>query len=199
MNGKELIALIAMAIVFLNSFVYVRAVWRKEIRPHVFSWVIWFLTQGIGASAQWAKGGGAGTWPTFFGAATCLLIVGLSLFHHGERNITRSDWIAFLGTLLAIPLWVLTDNPLWASLIVAGIDGVGGIYPTFRKSWHKPYEENLFMFSSATFNYGLTIVALESYSLTTTIYPVSMVITHAAMTAMLIGRRAVLRKEKKHA
>jgi hypothetical protein len=193
MNGKEIIALIVIAIVCANTYVYTRAILRKEIRPHVFTWVIWCLTQVIGASAQWTKGAGAGTWPMFFGSLICLLTAGLSLFYHGERNITRSDWAAFIATLVAIPIWLATDNPLSASLLVSAIDAVG-MYPTFRKSWRKPYEENIFLFATATLNFALVVCAVESYSLTTTIYPASMILTHGALTAMLIWRRAAMRK-----
>jgi hypothetical protein len=195
MTIKELIALTVIAIVCVNSYVYVRAILRKEIRAHIFTWIIWFLTQMIGASAQLAKGGGAGTWPMFFGGIVCLVIAGLSLFYHGERNITRSDWIAFLGTLAAIPLWLATDNPLWASLLVTLIDAAG-IYPTFRKSWINPYEENLFLFATATLNFALVVCALENYSLTTVLYPASMIFTHGALTAMLVWRRKVIVRQK---
>jgi hypothetical protein len=44
-------------------------------------------------------------------AAFCLGIGILALFR-GEKHITCGDWMAFLTTFLAIPLWVVTADPL---------------------------------------------------------------------------------------
>lgn len=194
MTDKELIAFISIAIMTVNAAIYIWQMWKKKVRAHGFSWIIWFLTQAIGGAAMVVKGAGAGSWPYFYGALTCLPAVLLAYFHHGERNVTRSDWGAFMLSLLAIPLWLATNNPLWAAALVAGIDTVGGIFPTFRKSWHSPYEENLPMFACATFNYGLTILAMESYSPTTLVYPIVMMISHFAVSAMLILRRRKFEK-----
>ena len=61
----------------------------------------------------------------------------------GEKHVTRGDWIAFLITFFAIPLWVVTSDPLWSVLLVTVIGAVA-YYPTFRKSFAKPGEELAF-------------------------------------------------------
>jgi len=73
--------------------------------------------------AQLSDKAGAGSWATGLSAAFCLDIGILALFR-GEKHITRGDWIAFLTTFLAIPLWVVTSDLLWSVLLVTGIDAI---------------------------------------------------------------------------
>lgn len=189
MSYKTIVMFVTCGILAVNTSVYLREILRRNVRPHVFSWIVWGICQGIGGAAQVAKGAGVGAGPTLFGAVTCAIVTLLACLYHGERQITRSDWIAFLCALAALPLWAMTDDPLWASAMVSLIDAVGGMYPTFRKAWHKPFEENLFLFATATLNCALSLVALESYSLTTMLYPGSMLATHGVFSLTLIVRR----------
>jgi len=41
---KEIFSLIAIALTFAAFLPYIRAILRDEIKPHVFSWVIWGTT-----------------------------------------------------------------------------------------------------------------------------------------------------------
>lgn len=191
MTGKEFIALIALIIMVLNVGYYIHAIVRKKIKAHGFSWVVWFLTQSIAGAAQLAKGGGLGGWLNVIGGAANLVIALLAFFYYGEKSITRSDWISLAASLLAIPLWLITQDPLWSALLVSFIDTVG-LFPTYRKSWIDPHQESRIMFACAAFCSSLSIIVLESYSLTTLAYPVCMGLTNFGLVGMLVFRRRVL-------
>jgi hypothetical protein len=101
----------------------VRSIFVANTKPHAFTWLVWGTVMAIAFSAQLSDKAGAGSWATGLSAAFCLGIGVLALFR-GEKHITRGNWVAFLATSLAIPLWVVTSDPLWSVLLVTGIDAV---------------------------------------------------------------------------
>jgi hypothetical protein len=114
-----------------------------------------------------------------------------SLFS-GAR-ITCGDWIAFLVTLLVIPLWVATSDSLWSVLLVTGIDAVA-YYPTFRKSYAKPDEELAFKYVLTVIRYLFSLLALEHYTIVTSVYQIVSIFMEMGIVALLLWRRAVLRR-----
>jgi hypothetical protein len=78
------------------------------------------------------------TWITLLGHA---IVCVLSL-KYWEKKITFSDKIALYSALSIIPIWILTENDVLAVILASSIDIIS-LYPTLRKSYNKPYEENV--------------------------------------------------------
>ena len=111
---------------------YLWSILSHRTRPHAFSWVVWGTVTAVVFYAQVIKGAGAGAWATGFSSGICFIVTGFA-FYRGEKKITLTDWLAFSGALLAIPVGYLTQDPLWSVILVTLIDQLG-FYPTFRKS-----------------------------------------------------------------
>lgn len=192
MIPNDLIGLIA-AILAVYAFIpYFIGIARGTTKPHVFTWLLFALLTGIGGAAQLAAGGGAGSWVMAVSSIMCCLVFAFAL-RRGERHITRSDWVTFLVALLALPLWYFTKDPLWSVLLVIAIDAMA-FYPTFRKSWHKPWEEVLQSYVISAIKFFLGLVALEEMSLTTVLYPAYLVLANTAFVVMSLRRRKKLKR-----
>lgn len=187
LTPKELFGVLAVIIAFLSYIPYFYGLFKKTIKPHVFSWFIWGLIAAIVFFVLLADGGGPGAWVHGFTALVCFVVVFIS-YRNGFNDITRTDWISFICALLAIPVWYLTGNPLYAILLVVVID-IFGFYPTFRKGFVKPNEDSVLLFSASTLKFFVSIFAIESYTLVTILSPASLVIMNAALVTMLIYRR----------
>lgn len=190
MIGKNVLGILAVVLTCVGYGPYFYSIFRHQTRPHMFSWLIWGTVNGIAFAGQYSRGGGAGSWTTGFTALLCLAIFALAV-KWGERNITRSDWAAFIAAIAAILLWLVTNNPLGAMILVTLID-VLGCYPTLRKSYAKPYEENVFTWGVVGLRSFISLFALEHYSLVTVIFPLIITGTNSGITCMLLWRRAVL-------
>src|SRR5688500_6817176 len=99
------------------------------------------MMETIAFFAQLAKGGGAGTWVTSSSAVVALFIAIMAL-KRKDKQIVFFDWVALVGAVIGIILWQITNNQLMAIISVTVADALAFI-PTFRKSYHKPYEETL--------------------------------------------------------
>lgn len=188
---KEIIGYISLFFAALTYAPYIWTMIRGKNKPHVFTWIIWTLVMAIGAAGQFAGNAGPGAWASAFTAVSCFAIAILS-FKYGDREITRYDTMIFIGALSAIPLWIITKNPLSAIIIVTIIDAVAYI-PTFRKSWHRPHEEMTESYVVSNIKHTFSFFAMQSYTWTTLLYPVSLFIMNAALSAMIYQRRQALR------
>jgi len=192
MTPKEIFGAASLILSVVSYVPYVRSIFVANTKPHAFTWLVWGAVMAIAFLAQLSDRAGAGSWATGLSAAFCLGIGIIALFR-GEKHITRGDWIAFTITFLAIPLWVATSDPLWSVLLVTGIDAVA-YYPTFRKSYSKPDEELAFKYVLTVIRYLFSLLALEHFTVVTSVYQLVSIVMESSIVVMLLWRRAVLKK-----
>jgi len=185
-------ALGSIIAIILYSYYLVRVL-RGETKPHPYSWLIWCLVAGISGFGQLDGGAGSGAWVTLTSSFMCFLIF-LSSLKFGEKKIHLFDTVCLIVSLLAIPLWILTNTPLYSVILVTIVDTVGFI-PTIRKSYFKPYEEAVLTYIASALKNILGILALEKYSLLTLCYPAVLLITCTLFSILLLIRRDALRRD----
>ena len=101
----EWFAAAAIIVSIARYSTYLYSIYKGETQPHVFSWFNWGLVVAIGTVAQFQLGGGPSAWVLLVVAVTCFFIAFVALFV-GEKDITKSDWLSFIGALCAIPIWM---------------------------------------------------------------------------------------------
>jgi hypothetical protein len=190
MPEKQIFGLLAILVSLLGYAPYIYLQWKKQIKPHAFSWIIWGVLDIIVFCAQYSKGAGAGAWVTGV-TSVCALTVAFMAMRQGDKNITRGDWLTFVTAFASLPLWYLTRDPQWAVLLALGIY-ILGYYPTFRKSYHRPHEEAALRFALSAVKSVFALFALEQYSLTTSLIPAAMIVINAAFVFMVCARRTAI-------
>ena len=169
---------------------YFTSIFRGKTKPHVFSWLIWGTLSAIGFLAQVAENAGPGSWARGLSAATCFILVVIALLH-GEKNLTRGDWITLAVALSAIPLWIITKTPVWSVLLVCLID-TAGYLPTIRKSWERPFQEAWEGYALSTGAAFFALLAVENYTISTWLYSAVLTASNGSMAAFLLMRRRYL-------
>lgn len=184
---KEIIGSIAVLLTFVGYVPYIRDTVKGKTTPHVYTWFIWGLVTSIAFGLQISDKAGPGAFTTLAAAIVCFIIFGFSM-RQGKKNITTADTIFFLLSLVALVLWLFAKQPVLSVILVSSIDTLGFI-PTIRKSWHKPHEETLISYLTNTFRFCLALLALQRYTLITTLYPITWVIANGLFSVYLIVRR----------
>lgn len=170
---------------------YLRDIIRRKTCPHLFTWLIWSLIGVITVTAQAWDHAGIGVWVTIFSTMKCVAVALLS-FKYGEKKITRGDWISLAACLFSIPLWLMTGDPLLSVLLLLAIEMVA-FYPTYRKTWHKPFEETLFAYNIASLQFAFGLCALENYTIVTTLGGLSVVVQNSVFVLYALSRRRALK------
>lgn len=188
---KELFGVIAIILTFIAFFPYIRSIFQKKTKPHVFSWIIWGSTTFIVFLAQFADKGGAGAWVTGVSGIITLYIAILAYIKRSDISITRIDWLFFMLAMISLPFWYLTSNPLWAVVILTIVD-ILGFGPTIRKAHAQPFEENLIFYILFVPRNIIAIAALEHYSLTTVLFPIVTAVACLLLVLMVVYRKRML-------
>lgn len=172
----------------LYSFLpYFSGIFKRTVKPHAFTWLIWSLLSGITFAAQIVEHAGAGAWLTGVNSLACLITAMLA-FKFGTKSITRSDWFALSCGLMAIPVWKMTHDPLWSVIIVCVIDAIA-FWPTARKSWHAPFDEALQAYWISGLAALISIAAMEEMTLVSILYPVCISVLNFSFVVMDVMRR----------
>ena len=190
---KTIISLIAVVLTIVGYIPYLNDTLKRKTTPHVYTWFIWGTVTAIAYALQVSGDAGVGSWVTLVVAIIAYIIFILGL-RNGNTDITHSDTVFFVLSLVAIFLWLVAKQPILSVLFVSTIDMLGFI-PTIRKSWNKPHSETLFTYELSALRHGLSLYALQQYSIVTWAYPASWAIANALFSLMLIYRRKdVLKK-----
>ncbi|MCU7935298.1 MAG: hypothetical protein KZQ99_10510 [Candidatus Thiodiazotropha sp. (ex Dulcina madagascariensis)] len=195
MSYKEILSAVAIALTFIAFLPYIYSTLRDEIKPHVFSWVVWGSTTFIVFLAQLDDGGGAGAWPIGISGLITLYVAFLAYTKKSDIAVTVSDWFFFLSAMASLPFWYLTSDPLWAVVILTCVD-VAGFGPTVRKAFNHPFEEKLTFFAIFMIRNLLVIMALEHYSLTTVLFPAVIAGVCLAFMMMVLYRRQIFNNQE---
>lgn len=186
--SAEVLGGAAVALGLLGYVFYVRGILQGKVKPHAFTWFIWGLLTAIAFVAQISSGGGAGAWVTGVTAACSFGFALVGLGASSRIHIVRSDWKFFVASLLAIPVWLVTGEPLWSVVIITITDAVA-FAPTFRKAFHHPDTENVWTYALSGIKFVISLFALESFTWTTALYPASLVLANAAFVTMLVWNK----------
>ena len=188
---KEALSAIAIVLTFIAFVPYIKSILSNQIKPHVFSWAIWSVTTLVVFLAQVEDGAGVGAWSTGVSGCVTVFIAYLAYWKRADISITKSDWLFFSAAIFSLPLWYFTSDPLWTVVILTMVD-VLGFGPTIRKAYSFPYSESLLFFAIFAVRDSFVIAALEHYSVTTVLFPASIVISCITMSFMMVYRRKLL-------
>ncbi len=187
---------ILSAIVAVLCFIpYFRDIFKKRAKPHAYTWLLWSILQTIGVLAQLKEGAGYGVLALAIGAFFCFSIFLLSI-KFGTKNITKFDTACLVAALLAIVFYVSLRDPLWSVILVTIIDLVAFL-PTVRKAYSAPWTETMSTYALSGTSTLLSIIALQSYSVSTVLYLASLLVTNWSFVLILFLRRKTINHQAK--
>jgi hypothetical protein len=189
---RDFFGLLAAVLNIVAALPYLKGVVQRKTKPHFITWLIWGMTGLINLAAQLISNAGAATWTSIVGLTICFTIAAFGFFI-GEKTITRGDWSCLIFALLAVPLWILTRNPLYSVILITLIDLIG-YYPTFRKAYLKPYEEPITPYVLGGIGRLFSVLAVNQFIPVNWIYSGAVVFANTALITLIALRRTVIKK-----
>jgi hypothetical protein len=190
---KEAIGFVAVALTFVGYIPYIRDTLKGKTKPHIYTWFIWALVTAIAFALQLSDKAGAGAYVTLAAAMVCFAIFIIGT-RQGDKDITKLDTLFLIFSFIALGLWLFADQPVLSIVLLSSIDMLGFI-PTIRKSWYKPNQETLSSYATNTFRFGLAIIALQHYTIVTSLYPITWIIANGGFSIFLVVRRKQLNQK----
>lgn len=193
-DWKTILGIIAIILTLASYARYIRDVINKKTHPHVYSWFLWSFITLIAFSLQLSGHAGFGALVTLTVGILATIIFLLSFFQGGKRDIVLADKIFFVLATVALGLWLLAKQPVISTILITIVD-LMTFFPTIRKSWNKPFSETLSFYAINDFRFILTILALQKYTIITSLYPVTWVFADALFVLMLFLRRKTIKND----
>ncbi|HCR81653.1 MAG: hypothetical protein UY13_C0002G0477 [Candidatus Pacebacteria bacterium GW2011_GWB1_47_8] len=191
MDFKVIVGIIAVLLTFIGYVPYIRDLIQDKIQPHIYSWFIWGIMTSIVFALQISDQAGPGAFVTLAAAMSVIVVFTLSFFKKGKRDIVLADTVFFILAFVALSLWLVAKQPV-LSVILLTTTEVFAFIPTIRKSWRKPYSETLAFYVINTLRFALAVMALERYTVVTSLYPVVWFFGNGLFATMLGMRRKQL-------
>lgn len=184
---KQAISVIAVFLTFIAYVPYYRDILKGKTRPHVYSWSLWGLLTVLLVALQIKGEAGSSTWVTASAGLLCGGVVILSL-KNGKRDITQSDTLVAILSLIAIGFWWFVNQPIISMILVIIADSLAFI-PTVRKSWTQPYSETLSLYVTNAVRFFLALASVQSYTFLSVSWTLFWAVLNALFSLMLIVRR----------
>ncbi len=192
MDFKFFISIFATGLTIGGYFPYFRDIFAKKTKPHLFTWLIWLITQTTATVGLLYGGGKFGSFSLIAGTIIVMIVFLLS-FKYGTKDITKSDKLVLVLALLAIGIWWQMKNPYVAVLMACAIDGVG-YFPTLRKSFKNPWDETILFWALMAGTDLLAIVSNAQYNFLTVSYLATIFVANLSVALVCVFRRRVIPK-----
>jgi hypothetical protein len=204
---KNVMGALAVLIAIAAYAIYVWQSLRGEARPHPLSWLIFGVLTGTGYLVQLDQSAGPGSWVMAITAAVCFLLCLMS-FWRGERAFPWYEWafllaatIVFIfylwsrqpnrfGIALSDPLRniLIRHGPAISSCLAAAVN-VLGFGPTVTKAWLRPQSDSITTFVLNSLKFVPSLLAMDSISVATCIFPITLIGANAVVAAVIYRRR----------
>lgn len=184
---KTILGFVTIAIALVSYSFYFKGIFFGNTKPQPFSWFIWSVLSAVAFAAQLTANAGPGAWITGFTAVACLIISIIASFKMDWR-FRALDWLSLFAALAALLLWHYTNSSDLAVVLVSLAYALGFV-PTFFKGYNKPGEETAVTFALNSIKFGISLIALNSFSVTTWFYPATLFLLNCIFSIFLLVRR----------
>lgn len=180
----EWIVVIAVLLNAIWGVVYIKDTISWKTKPNRVTWFIWALAPLIATAASLSDWVEWAVLPVFMSGFIPLLIF-ISSFYNKESywKLWKLDYFCLIFSLLAIVLWVITQNPLLA-IIFAILADLLAAFPTLIKIYKYPETETVFPFFTWVISASSAFLVIEIWKPEEYLFPSYLILI---CLALIIG------------
>ena len=168
-------------------FPYLKDVLKKKTEPHIYTWFIWSVSQGIGFYATYKSGASFASF-IILSSFLCVFIIFLLSFRYGSINVTSFDKKCLLFTFATIFAYLFFKDPLYSILLAVTTD-VLAYFPTLRKVYEEPYTETISFYYISVFAQSLGVFSLSEWTLRNSFFAFAMIFINTLTTIVIVYAR----------
>lgn len=186
-------ALAASIIGLAGNVPYFIDIFQHKTKPERAMWWIYtvlfsvlFLAQ-MNAGAKWLL-------VVSGGYVLSSALIAVFSIRYGYGSFHRRDFISAGVAIIGLALWLVTNDPLIAILIVIFVD-FAGFWLTLVKTWHAPHSETLITWQLSCLSAVISVFSIGSWNFTLVIYPLYAVFGTALIVWLIMYRRTIIKED----
>ena len=184
---KDVLAVIAALIAIAGNIPYLYDTFKRKIRPHPYTWLVWTIVSGITLVGQIQKGAGVGALPAAVAELFTITIFLFSL-QYGFKSVRKTDKYFLAAALLGLIPWAITREPTISVIIAVSIDLIA-FTPTIQKTWRAPKSESPSLYVANVLRHILTLFSLQAYNIATVLHSAAMIVTNTIMSSIILFKK----------
>lgn len=200
MDEKALMGWLAVGIM---AAAYAFQIWRTlfgKSQPNPIAWVGFGFLTGVGYFAAVQKGAASGSWVMGFTSLCCFVVAGVSWFAHKERWMRKdgfplANWVALAAGVILFTFYLTCKHFAWGPVLAAVLAASADVVlyePIFHDTWHTPHNECATAYALNSAKFVPSLFAMGQVTLTTVVYPSTLIVANAAVVVWLLWRRQVV-------
>lgn len=172
---------------------YIRDIFRRKTKPERAMWWIYTALFILLFAAQLSAGA---KWLLIISGEYVLssALVAILSLKYGYGSLHKRDGLSLAFAALGFILWLVTDKPLLAILIVIAID-FAGFWLTLIKTWHAPHSETLITWQLNCLSAVISLFSIATLTFTILIYPLYAVFGTALIVWLIMYRRTKIKED----
>jgi hypothetical protein len=182
-----LLGIAAAVISLVDPIPYIRDILRGRTRPHRGTWLIWST---LGATAFASQLSDGGSWSlAMIGVQTLTMtLVFLLSIRGGVGGVGAYDLTMIGAAGLGVVGWLLTDQPVVATVFVVVADSIG-VALMLPKTWRDPWSETPSMYMLASVSGVLSAAAVGALDVSLLLYPSYFALANGLTAWVIVARR----------
>lgn len=168
---------------------YIKKTINGEIKPNRVSWLMWAIAPLIGTWAAFSDGVRWAVIPVFM-SGFCPLLVFIASFVNPKAywKLETFDYICGICSVLALVLWGITKEPLFAIVFAILSDGFAAV-PTLIKSLKYSHTESFEVYFVGLFSALTGFFALKTISASELAYPIYLIFLNSSLIIAIYAGR----------
>jgi hypothetical protein len=185
---KDVLSVLAGALVIVAFVPYIWAILRKEAQPAKATWIVWAFLDTITFAGMLAKHSMNGQIVgSICGAWTIVLLT----LKYGKSGWTLLDKLCLGGAFLGIALWQAFNNPVLGIVTSLSVVFLGS-FPTFASAWNDPSKEDRTAWTIFWLSCVVAMFAIPAATLADAAQPTTFFLIETTMVCILYLRPRML-------
>lgn len=170
---------------------YIKDTLRGKTKPNRVSWLMWSVAPLIGTAAAVANGVGWAVLPVFMSGFGPILVFISSFFNKNSYwKLEKFDYLCGFFSILALVLWAITKEPVFAIIFAIISDGMAAI-PTLIKSWRYPKTETAVAYVLGFFIAPTSFAAVKAWNFSALAFPIYLIVSNGLISFVILRSRFI--------
>ena len=185
----EYLVVVAAAATLIAALIYIRSMFKGQTKPNRVTWFMWSIASFIAAAAASSNGANWAVIPVFMSGISPFLVFAASFFNKKAYwKLSSFDYVCGLLAVLAIGLWLVTDNPNLAIIFAIMSDALPAV-PTIAKAWHNPETESPWPFIIGVFSPMTSFLVATVWTFSEIAFPAYLIAINALLAFSILKRK----------
>lgn len=182
----HIIGIVAGILAFGSYLFYIASILRGQTKPNRASWWVWAGMGIVVWLSYYYSGARESLWVPLSEVIGPIIAAILSI-KYGEGGWTPFDRKCLFGIVIVLLLWWIFNSPVIALAAGLSIDLFAAL-PTIKKSYLKPFEENLTAWILVVVANFLNLFAISTWTFGVVLHPVYYtLITGSILASLILG------------